>query len=65
MDDRVPDFRLLRLRYRLSQERLAAAAGVSQTKLSRIERGVRDATPEEVAAISRGLIRLSRRRATQ
>lgn len=47
--------RLLRLMKRISQERLARRAGISQTILSRIERGDREASDAEARAIARVL----------
>ena len=59
MFNKPPDLRLTRLTWRISQERLAATAKISQTTYSRIERGIRRPTSQEIESIRRALVELT------
>jgi transcriptional regulator with XRE-family HTH domain len=45
----------IRLRRRMSQDAVAAATGIAQARVSRIERGTMKPTAEEAAAIAHAL----------
>ena len=51
----LPPMQDIRLRRRMSQDAVAAATGIAQARVSRIERGAIEPTAEEAAAIAQAL----------
>ena len=51
----LPPMQDYRLRRHLSQDAVAAAAGIAQARISRIERGAIDPSPDEALRIAQAL----------